>query len=169
MKLQTKEQLLRKFSKLPDVLQYEVLEQSLQRFHTLKSRNDSKLNRSELLLKALLFCLESHHTILSSTSAKKHSKELTSLEEKFNMQVKVTKMDVKKRKKTKSSKLLGHYAPLVYRLIIEEHFSFKKIKAFLVKHHSFKVDHTLIAKLYPEIKQKIEDLKEAQRQTNTII
>ena len=169
MKLLSKEQLLRKFSKMPDVLQYEVLEQSLQRFHTLKSRNDAKLNRSELLHKALLFSLETHQNILRITSAKKHSKDSKSLEEKFNMQVKMVQASEKKKKITKSSKLLNHYAPLVYRLIEEEHLSLKQVKTFLAKNHSFKVDHTLIAKLYPQIKQKIEDLKEAQRQSNTII
>ena len=169
MKLLSKEQLLRKFSKMPDVLQCEVLEQSLQRFHTLKSRNDSKLNRSQLFLEALLFCLKAHHNLLSLSSAKKHSKELISLEEKFNMQIKITRATVKKKKSTKSSKLLNHYAPLVYRLIEEEHFSYKQVKIFLAKNNSLKVDHTLIAKLYPEIKQKIEDLKELQRQANTLI
>ena len=169
MKLLSKEQLLRKFSKMPDLLQYEVLEQSLQRFHTLKSRNDSKFNRSELLHKALLFSLEAHQNILNITSAKKHSKDSKSLEEKFNMQLKMVQAAEKKKKITKSSKLLNHYAPLVYCLIEEKHFSYKKVKTFLAQNHSLKVDHTLIAKLYPQIKQKIEDLKELQRQANTII
>lgn len=169
MKLLSKEQLLRKFSKMPDVLQYDILEKSFERYHVLKSRNDSMQNRSELLQKALLFSLEAHQAILNITSAKKHSKDSKSLEEKFNMQVRITKMDVKKRKITKSSKLLGHYAPLVYRLIEEERFSLMQVKTFLAKNHSLKVDHTLIARLYPAIKQKIEDLKEAQSQANTII
>ena len=169
MKLLSKEQLLRKFSKMPDLLQYEVLEQSLQRFHTLKSRNDSKLSRSELLHKALLFSLEAHLAILNITSAKKHSKDSKSLEEKFNMQLKMVQAAEKKKKITKSSKLLNHYAPLVYCLIEEKHFSYKKVKTFLAQNHSLKVDHTLVAKLYPQIKQKIHDLIEAQRQSNTII
>lgn len=169
MKLLSKEQLLRKFSKMPDVLQCDILEKSFERYHVLKSRNDSTLNRSQLFLEALLFCLKAHHNLLSLSSAKKNSKELISLEEKFNMQIKITRATVKKKKITKSSKLLNHYAPLVYRLIEEEHFSYKQVKIFLAKDHSFKVDHTLIAKLYPAIKQKIEDLKELQRQTNTII
>ena len=154
---------------MPDVLQCHILEKSFERYHVLKSRNDSKLNRSELLLKALLFSLEAHQAILNITSAKKHSKDSKSLEEKFNMQVKLAKAAEKKKKITKSSKLLNHYAPLVYRLIEEEHLSLKQVKTFLAQNHSFKVDHTLIAKLYPEIKQKIEDLKELQRQANIII
>ena len=85
------------------------------------------------------------------------------------MQVKMVQAAEKKKKITKSSKLLNHYAPLVYRLIEEEHLSLKQVKTFLAKNHSLKVDHTLVAKLYPQIKQKIEDLKELQRQTNTII
>lgn len=169
MKLQTKEQLLRKFSKMPDVLQCDILEKSFERYHVLKSRNESKQNRAELLLKALLFSLEVHHTILNITSAKKHSKDSKSLEEKFNMQVKLAKAAEKKKKITKSSKLLNHYAPLVYCLIEEKHFSYKQVKTFLAKNHSLKVDHTLVAKLYPQIKQKIQDLKELQRQANTII
>ena len=85
------------------------------------------------------------------------------------MQLKMVQAAEKKKKITKSSKLLNHYAPLVYCLIEEKHFSYKQVKIFLAKNHSFKVDHTLIAKLYPEIKQKIEDLKELQRQANTLI
>ncbi|AHJ12851.1 hypothetical protein SMUL_1591 [Sulfurospirillum multivorans DSM 12446] len=167
MKTYTQEQLLRKFSKIPDVTQCEILENSLERYYALKSRNDSKLNRSHLLHSALLFSLEAHYHTLHLGSAKKHSKELTTLEEKFNMQIKVTLAAHKKKKVTKSSKLLGHYAPLVYRLVKEEHFSFPKVKAFLAKHHSFKVDHTLIARLYPNIKQKVEDLKYAVRQVKS--
>lgn len=169
MKLQTKEQLLRKFSKMPDVLQCDILEKSFERYYVLKSRNESKQNRAELLLKALLFSLEVHQNILNITSAKKHSKDSKSLEEKFNMQVTMVQAAEKKKKITKSFKLLNHYAPLVYRLIEEEHFSYKKVKTFLAQNHSLKVDHTLIARLYPAIKQKIHDLKEAQKQANTII
>jgi polysaccharide deacetylase 2 family uncharacterized protein YibQ len=163
------EQLLRKFSKMPYVLQCEIIEKSFERYHALKSRNDSKLNRSVLMHKALLFTLEAHEAILHLGSAKKHSKELTSLEVKFNMQVKMTQIAEKKKKITKSAKLLNHYGPLIYRLIQEKNFSYKKVKMFLAKNNSFKVDHTLIAKLYPAIKQKVEDIKEAQRQANTII
>ena len=169
MKLLSKEQLLRKFSKMPDVLQCDILEKSFERYHVLKSRNDSTQNRSELLQKALLFSLEAHQNILNITSAKKHSKDSKSLEEKFNMQVTMVQAAVKKKKITKSSKLLNHYAPLVYCLIEEKHFSYKQVKTFLAQNNSFKVDHTLIARLYPAIKQKIEDLKELQRQANTII
>ena len=169
MKSLSAEQLLRKFIKMPEAMQCGIIEQSFQRYHILKSRNDAGLNRSQLFHRALVFSLEAHHRVLHMGAAKKNSKELTTLEEKFKMQVNMILASKMKKKVTKSSKLKGHYAPLVYRLVEQEHFSFPQVSQFLAKHHSFKIGHTYICKLYPQMKQTIEDLLDAQRQGTSVL
>ena len=70
--------------KFTEAMQCGIIEQSFQRYHILKSRNDAWLNRSQLFHRALVFSLEAHHRVLHMGATKKNSKELTTLEEKFN-------------------------------------------------------------------------------------
>ena len=100
-------------------------------------------------------------------SAKKHSKELDSLNEKTKLQLAMLD-NSQKRSPKKRSKLLDQYAPLIYQLKEEKGQSYSQICHHLAKSKKLKVDRTYICKIYPKIKQKVEDLKAISLQENSI-
>ena len=167
MKPISPKQLLHVFARMPEPLQQEALEKTFEHFYTLKSRNTEGLNRSILYHQALLFVLQNYHDTLTTGSAKKNSKELDSLNEKTKLQLKIFDRS-KKRSPQKRSKLLDQYAPLIYQLKEEKGQSYSKICHYLAKSKKLKVDRTYICKVYPKIKQKVEDLKAISSQKNSI-
>lgn len=158
MKPISPKQLLHLFARMPKSLQIEVIEKSFERFYILKSRNTEGLNRSMLYHQALLFSLKNYHDTLTLGSAKKHSRELESLDEKNKLQLKMLDMPQKRNAK-KRSKLLDQYAPLIYQLKEKECKSYSQICHYLGKSKKLKVNRTYLCKLYPIIKQNIEDTK----------
>lgn len=167
MKPISPKQLLHFFARMPESLQNEVIEKTFEHFYTLKSRNTERLNRSILYHQALLFILKNYHNTLTMGSVKKNSKELDSLNEKTKLQLKMFDKS-KKRSSQKRSKLLEQYAADIYRLKEKEGKSYSKICFYLAKSKKLKVDKTYICKIYPKIKQKIEDLKAISFQENSI-
>lgn len=167
MKPISPKQLLHVFARMPEPLQQEVLEKTFERFYTLKSRNSEGLNRSMLYHQALLFVLKNYNDTMTMGSAKKNSKELDSLNEKTKLQLKMFDKS-KKRSPQKCSKLLDQYAPLIYQLKEEKGQSYSQICHYLAKSKKLKVDRTYICKIYPKIKQKVEDLKAISSQENSI-
>lgn len=168
MKPISPKQLLHFFARMPESLHHEVLEKTFERFYTLKARNSEGYNRSMLYHQALLFILKNYHNTLTIGSAKKHSKELDSLDEKTKLQLKMFEK-AKKRSDRKSSKLLNQYAPLIYQLKEQEEKSYSQICLYLAKSKKLKVDKTYICKIYPKIKQKVEDIKAISLQENSIL
>ena len=167
MKPISPKQLLHVFARMPEPLQQEVIEKTFERFYILKARNTERLNRSMLYHQALLFILKTYHDTLTTGSAKKHSKELDSLNEKTKLQLKMFDKS-KKRSPQKRSKLLEQYAPLIYQLKEEKGQSYSQICHHLAKSKKLKVDRTYICKIYPKIKQKVEDIKAISSQENSI-
>lgn len=168
MKPISPKQLLHLFARMPEPLQQEVIEKAFQRFYTLKSRNTEGLNRSMLYHQALLFILENYHNILTMGSAKKHSKELDSLDAKNKLQLKMFDSS-QKRSAKKRSKLLDQYASLIYQLKEKEGKSYSQICHHLGKSKKLKVDKTYICKIYPKIKQTVEDIKAFSSKENSIL
>lgn len=167
MKPISPKQLLHVFARMPEPLQHEVLEKTFERFYTLKSRNTEGLNRSILYHQALLFVLQNYHDTLTMGSAKKNSKELDSLDAKNKLQLKMFD-STQKRSAKKRSKLLDQYAPLIYELKEKKGQSYSQICHHLAKSKKLKVDKTYICKLYPSIKQNIEDLKAITMEKSSI-
>lgn len=167
MKPISPKQLLHVFARMPEPLQQEALEKTFERFYTLKSRNSEGLNRSMLYHQALLFVLKNYNDTMTMGSAKKNSKELDSLNEKTKLQLKMFDTS-KKRIPKKRAKLLDQYAPLIYQLKEEKGQSYSQICHYLAKSKKLKVDRTYICKIYPKIKQKVEDLKAISSQENSI-
>ncbi len=155
-------QLLTFFAKTPQSLQEEIMEAMIEKYHFLKSNHQSQ-NRSSLYLKALLSVLDSYQTKLQLGSAKKHSKELTSLKEKTDLRLKMMETASHKSAK-KREKLLRVYAPLIVRLKEEENQSFSQIQRYLAKYHKQSIDHTYLCKLYPLILHETQ----SPHKTNTI-
>ena len=168
MKPTSSKQLLHFYARMPEPLQQEVIEKTFQRFYTLKSRNTEGLNRSILYHQALLFVLQNYHDTLTMGSAKKHTKELDSLDAKNKLQLKMFDTS-KKRIPKKRAKLLDQYAPLIYQLKEEKGQSYSQICTYLAKSKKLKVDKTYICKLYPSIKQNIEDLKAITMEKSSIL
>jgi len=168
MKPISPKQLLHLYAKMPEPFQQEVLEKTFERFYILKSRNTEGLNRSMLYHQALLFVLKNYHDTLTMGSAKKHSKELDSLDAKNKLQLKMFDLPQKKSAK-KRSKLLNQYASLIYQLKEKEGKSYSQICRHLAKAKKFKVDTTYLCKLYPIIKQNIADLKAMTMEKNSIL
>lgn len=158
MKPFSSKQLLHFYARMPEPLQQEVIEKTFQRFFTLKSRNTEGLNRSMLYHQALLFILENYHNTSTLGSAKKHSKELESLDAKNKLQLKMLDMS-QKGNANKRSKLVGKYGPLIYQLKEKECRSYSEICNYLGKFKKLKIDRTYLCKLYPIIKQNVEDTK----------
>jgi len=167
MKPISPKQLLHLLARMPEPLQQEVLEKTFERFYTLKSRNTEGLNRSLLYHQALLFVLKNYHDTLTMGSAKKNSRELDSLEEKTKLQLRMLDKS-QKRSPKKRSKLLDKYAADIYRLKEHEGKSYSQICFYLGHARKLKVDPTYICKLYPIIKQNIENTKEDAYQQNSI-
>lgn len=167
MKPISSKQLLYVFARMPESLQHEAIEKTFERFYTLKARNTEGLNRSMLYHQALLFALQNYHDTLTTGSAKKNSRELYSLNEKTKLQLRMFDIS-KKRIPKKRSKLLDQYAPLIYQLKEEKGQSYSQICHHLAKSKKLKVDTTYLCKLYPKIKQKVEDLKAISSQENSI-
>ena len=155
-------QLLTFFAKTPQSLQEEIIEAMIEKYHFLKSNHQSQ-NRSSLYLKALLSVLDSYKTKLQLGSAKKHSRELTSLKEKTDLRLKMMETTSQKSAK-KREKLLRVYAPLIVRLKEEENQSFSQIQRYLAKYHKQSIDHTYLCKLYPLILHETQ----SPHKTNTI-
>lgn len=168
MKQISPKQLVHFFARMPESLQHEALEKTFERFYILKGRNTEGLNRSMLYHKALLSTLENYHAALKLGSAKKHSRELESLDEKNKLQLKMLDMS-KKRNAKKRSKLLDQYAPLIYQLKEEKGNSYSQICHYLAKSKKLKVDKTYLCKLYPIIKQNVEDTKALSMSKNIIL
>ena len=168
MKPISSKQLLHLLARMPEPLQQEVIEKTFERFYTLKSRNTEGLNRSILYHQALLFVLQNYHDTLTMGSAKKHSKELDSLNGKTKLQLAMLD-NSKKRSPKKRSKLLDQYAPLIYQLKEEKGQSYSQICHHLAKSKKLKVDKTYLCKLYPSIKQNIEDLKAMAMEKSSIL
>lgn len=162
MHSKSSKQLLTFFAKTPQSLQEEIIEAMIEKYHFLKSNHQSQ-NRSSLYLKALLSVLDSYQTKLQLGSAKKHSKELTSLKEKTDLRLKMMETASHKSAK-KREKLLRVYAPLIVRLKEEENQSFSQIQRYLAKYHKQSIDHTYLCKLYPLILHEIQ----SPHKTNTI-
>lgn len=150
---QPSSKLLRFFAKMPKNLQEEVIESMIQKYHLFKSKEE-KQNRSALYLRSLLVVLEEYDTKLKIGSSKKHSRELETLGDKSSLRVKMLTYNNERLAK-KRSKLIGQYAPMIYRFKELEHKSFSWIQAYLSKFHKMKVDHTYLCKLYPVIVKKI--------------
>lgn len=168
MKQISPKQLLHFYARMPEPLQQEVLEKTFERFYTLKSRNTEGLNRSMLYHQALLFVLKNYHDTWTMGSAKKHSKELDSLDAKNKLQLKMFDSS-QQRSAKKRTKLLDQYAPLIYELKEEKGKSYSQICHHLGKSKKFKVDTTYLCKLYPMIKQNIEDLKVMTMEKSSIL
>lgn len=168
MKPISSKQLLHLLARMPEPLQQEVIEKTFERFYTLKSRNTEGLNRSILYHQALLFVLQNYHDTLTMGSAKKHSKELYSLNEKTKLQLKMFDTS-KKRIPKKRTKLLDQYASLIYQLKEKEGKSYSQICTYLAKFKKLKIDKTYICKIYPKIKQTIEDIKAFSSKENSIL
>ncbi|ACZ11968.1 hypothetical protein [Sulfurospirillum deleyianum] len=168
MKPISSKQLLHFYARMPEPLQQEVLEKTFEQYYTLKSRNTEGLNRSMLYHQALLFVLKQYNDTLTLGSAKKNSKELDSLDAKNKLQLKMFDSS-QKRSAKKRSKLLDQYASLIYQLKEKEGKSYSQICLHLGKSKKFKVDTTYLCKLYPIIKQNIEDLKAMTMEKNSIL
>ena len=168
MKPISSKQLLHYYARMPEPLQQEVIERTFQHFYTLKSKNTEGLNRSMLYHEALLFVLKNYQDTLKSGAAKKHSRELESLDEKNKLQLKMFDSS-QKRSAKKRSKLLDQYASLIYQLKEKEGKSYSQICRHLAKAKKFKVDTTYLCKLYPIIKQNIVDLKAMTMEKNSIL
>lgn len=168
MKPISSKQLLHFYARMPEPLQQEVLEKTFEQYYTLKSRNTEGLNRSMLYHQALLFILKNYHETSASGSVKKHSRELDSLDEKNKLQLKMFDSS-QKRSAKKRSKLLDQYASLIYQLKEKEGKSYSQICRHLAKAKKFKVDTTYLCKLYPMIKQNIEDLKVMTMEKSSIL
>lgn len=168
MKPITSKQLLHMFARMPESLQHEVFEKTFERFYILKGRNPEDLNRAMLYLKALLSTLEKYHAALKLGSAKKHSRELESLDEKNKLQLKMLDIS-QKGSANKRSKLVGKYGPLIYQLKEKECKSYSQICNYLGKFKKLKIDRTYLCKLYPIIKQNIEDTKALSMAKNIIL
>ena len=168
MKPISSKQLLHYYARMPEPLQQEVIERTFQHFYTLKSKNTEGLNRSMLYHEALLFVLKNYQDTLKSGAAKKHSRELESLDEKNKLQLKMFDSS-QKRSAKKRSKLLHQYASLIYQLKEKEEKSYSQICFYLAKSKKLKVDKTYICKIYPKIKQKVEDIKAFSSKENSIL
>lgn len=167
MKPISPKQLLYFYARMPEIIQHEVIEKAFERFYTLKARNTEGLNRALLYHQALLFVLTNYHNTLMLGSAKKHSKELDSLDAKNKLQLKIFDSS-QKRSAKKRSKLLYQYAADIYRLKEKEGKSYSQICFYLAKSKKLKVDKTYICKIYPQIKQNVEDIKAISLQENSI-
>lgn len=168
MKPLSPKQLLYFYARMPKILQHEVIEKSFERYYTLKSRNTEGLNRSMLYHQALLFVLKQYHDTLMNGSSKKHSEELDSLDAKNKLELKMLDSS-QKRSAKKRSKLLDKYASLIYQLKENEAKSYSQICRYLAKSKKLTVDTTYLCKLYPIIKQNIEDLKAITMEESSIL
>lgn len=143
--------IIRSFSRLSTDFQIEIMSTHRKLLYKLKQKYQD-VEISTLSYSALIITLRLNK--VDREKLKRLNLSDMNLDEIRDITSKSAKLFLQKqfRIQTKRERLLGFWA-VVYTLKIDEKMSFRKIKAYLKKHHKFEVSYSTISKVWNQMEQ----------------